>query len=317
MRAITINQPGKDYHLTLENIAQPHPGAQDVLIRVHAVGINRADLLQAEGLYNPPADASPLLGLEIAGIVEAVGSNVTRYKQGDAVCALVSGGGYAEYVVAPAAQTLPIPGALTFREAAALPEACFTVWKNLVMLGNLTHGETVLIHGGTSGIGSFAIQIAKLRGAKVIASVGSDHKRQTCLDLGADEVFNYKNPEWNIKADLILDLLGAPYMAQNLHALNYKGRWIVIAVMNGSKGEFNIASLLMKNITLTGSTLRSATPHEKAQIARELEHHLWPVIAEGKLRPLIDRSFPLQEANQAHRHLRDGGHHGKIVLEIT
>ncbi len=315
MRAITVENPGKDYTLRLYDAPMPTPGQQDVLIRVQAAGINRADLLQAEGLYPPPENASPLLGLEVAGIVEAVGSAVTRYTPGDRVCALIGGGGYAGYALAPAAHTLPIPETLDFRTAASLPEACFTVWKNLVMLAQLKAGETILIHGGTSGIGSFAIQIASLLGAKVIASVGSDTKRQACLDLGAEQVIHYKSENWDIKADVILDLLGGPYLQRNLHALNYKGRWIVIAVMNGSKGEINMASLLMKNIALIGSTLRSASVEEKSLIARELEQHLWPHLQTGALRPLINRSFPLQSAQEAHNYLRTGNHQGKIILE--
>jgi putative PIG3 family NAD(P)H quinone oxidoreductase len=278
--------------------------------------------LQRAGAYAPPPSASPLPGLEAAGTVAATGPGASDWKVGDRVCALLPGGGYAEYAVTPAAHALPIPDGMSPREAACLPETCFTVWSNVVMRGGLKAGERFLVHGGSSGIGTTAIQIARNLDARVFATAGSDEKCAACLDLGAERAINYRTEDFvevlaaEGGADLILDMVGGDYIARNLRSLAEDGRLVQIAFLQGPKAEINFAPLMTKRQTLTGSTLRPQSDLAKARIAAELRQHVWPMIAAGRLRPVIDSEFPLAEAAAAHRRIESSGHIGKIVLRV-
>lgn len=301
----------------------PEPGPGEVLIKVAAAGINRPDVLQRQGLYPPPKGASDLLGLEVAGKVVALGEGVRRFKSGDLVCALVNGGGYAEFAVAPEGVTLPVPQGLSLAEAAALPETVFTVWHNVFERAALKPGEWLLVHGGASGIGTTAIQVGAALGAKVMVTVGSAEKARTCEELGATRAINYTQEEFveavrettrGHGADVILDMVGGDYIERNLKAAALEGRIVQIAFMKGSKVEIDLMRLMMRRLTLTGSTLRAQSPEAKARIAKSIEEHIWPLIVEGKFKPVMDSTFKLEDAGKAHARIDDPGHVGKIVL---
>lgn len=321
MQVIEIARPGAPEVLTLARRPVPPPGAGQILIRVAYAGVNRPDVLQRQGAYAPPPGASDLPGLECAGHVAAVGPGVTRWTVGDAVCALLPGGGYAEYVLTPADHALPVPEGLAMAEAACLPETCFTVWSNVVMRGGLQAGERFLVHGGSSGIGTTAIQIAAALGARVWATAGSDEKCAACERLGATAI-NYRTQDFvellrtEGGADLILDMVGGDYVARNLKALADDGRLVFIAFLGGPKVTLNLAPVMTRRLTITGSTLRPQSDLAKARIADELRTHVWPMIAVGKLRPVMDAEFPLAEAAAAHAHMEAGDHIGKIVLRV-
>ena len=301
----------------------PEPGPGEVLIEVEAAGINRPDVLQRQGLYPAPKGASDLLGLEVAGKVVKLGPGATRFQVGDLVCALVNGGGYAEYAVAPEATTLPVPPGLTLIEAAALPETVFTVWHNVFERANLQPGEWLLVHGGTSGIGTTAIQIASALGAKVMVTVGSAEKARAAEALGAVRAVSYAQEDFveavrvetgGHGANVILDMVGGDYVDRNLRAAALDGRIVQIAFLKGSKVDVDLMRLMLRRLTLTGSTLRAQTPEAKARMAKGVEERIWPLIAQGKLKPVIDSTFPLKDAAEAHRRIDDPGHIGKIVL---
>lgn len=301
----------------------PQPAKECILIRVEAAGVNRPDVMQRRGLYPPPPDASEIPGLEIAGEVALLGEGAARFKVGEKVCALVAGGGYAEYCVVHESNALPVPQGLSMVEAAALPETFFTVWTNLFQRGKLAAGETVLIHGGSSGIGTTATMLSKAFGATVLVTVGSEEKRQACLDLGADLAINYRTQDFVEEtrkftggkgADVVVDIVAGDYVARNYRAAAQNGRIVQIGVQNGPAKELNLMPMLAKRLTHTGSTLRSRSVAEKAQIAQELEQHVWPLLQQGKLKPLIFRTFRLEEAAEAHALMEAGTHIGKIVL---
>lgn len=303
----------------------PELGAGEVLIEVAVAGVNRPDCLQRSGRYPPPADASPLLGLEVAGRIVALGQGVTEWKVGDAVCALTNGGGYAQYAAAPAGQVLPVPAGLSMLQAAALPETYFTVWANLVERGRLARGETALIHGGSSGIGITAIQVAKSMGATVLCTVGNAEKAQACLEVGADAAIDYRRQDFVAEAmrltgnrgvDVVLDMVGGPYIEKNLRLLAIEGRLVQIAFLQPSRVELDWLPLMVKRLTYTGSTLRPRPPAEKARLAQQLRTHLWPMLEQGRLLPRIFRTFPLEQAAQAHALMESSEHIGKIMLEV-
>ena len=301
----------------------PVPGDGEVLVRVHAAGVNRPDVLQRKGGYAPPPGASDIPGLEIAGDIVAVADGVQGWKIGDEVCALVAGGGYAEYCTAPAPQCLPVPAGLDMIEAAALPETFFTVWSNVFDRGGLVSGETLLVHGGSSGIGTTAIQIAHHLGARVIVTAGTDEKCGACEVLGADLAINYREQDFVAAVkeftggkgvDVVLDMVGGDYVQRNFEALAPDGRLINIAFLNGSKVEINLLPVMLKRLTLSGSTLRPRTVEFKAAIAEKLKHRIWPLIEAGKIAPFIHATFPLADAAAAHALMESGEHIGKIVL---
>ena len=325
MIAVSISEPGGPNVLKTISAAVPQPKPTEVLIRVIAAGVNRPDILQRTGAYPPPKDASPLPGLEVSGEIAAAGSQVKRFKPGDKVCALVAGGGYAEYCVADEGSVLPVPASLTMTEAAAIPETFFTVWHNVFERGGLKSGETLLVHGGTSGIGTTAIQLAAKFGAYVIATAGSDEKCQACLNIGADRAVNYRSEDFVAAvreatdgkgADVILDMVGGDYIAKNYECAAMDGRIVQIAFLNGARAEADFSKLMMKRLTHTGSTLRARSIEFKAHLARELEKHVWPLLEERAVVPVMDRIFPLKEAWRAHERMEEGSHIGKIVLDV-
>ena len=322
MKVVEITRPGEADVLQPARRPLPAPGAGQILIRVAYAGVNRPDVLQRQGNYAPPPGASDLPGLECAGHVAAVGAGVTRWQVGDAVCALLPGGGYAEYALAPADHALPVPEGLSLAEAACLPETCFTVWSNVVMRGGLRAGERFLVHGGSSGIGTTAIQIARALGARVWATAGSAEKCAACAALGATAI-NYREADFvqvlaaEGGADLILDMVGGDYIARDLKALADDGRLVFIAFLGGPKAEINFAPLMTRRLTITGSTLRPQSDLAKAGIAAELARHVWPMVAAGQLRPVTDREFPLADAEAAHHRMEGGDHIGKIVLKVA
>ncbi len=322
MLAIEIPEPGGPDVLHPGAFPVPVPGHGQIVIRLEYAGVNRPDALQRAGAYAPPASASPLPGLEGAGVVAAVGPGVGRWKVGDQVCALLPGGGYAEYALCHGDHALPIPDGVTMREAACLPETCFTVWSNMVRRGRLKAGERFLVHGGSSGIGTTAIQMAKAMGARVFATAGSDIKCEACTGLGAEVAINYHTTDFVevMKAaggaNLILDMVGGPYLPRNLMALATDGRLVQIAFLQGAKVEVNFADLMVRRLSITGSTLRPQSDLAKATYARELEEHVWPMIARGALRPVIDSEFALADAAKAHWRIESSGHVGKIVLKV-
>ncbi|MBN2630179.1 MAG: NAD(P)H-quinone oxidoreductase [Rhodobacteraceae bacterium] len=322
MRAVEISEPGGPQVLRPAILPVPVPGHGQIVIRVAFAGVNRPDALQRAGLYAPPANASPLPGLEASGTVVELGPNVTRWRIGDRVTALLPGGGYAEYVTTHEAHALPIPPGMDLRAAACLPETCFTVWSNVVMRGGLQAGERFLVHGGASGIGTTAIQIARALGARVFTTAGSDDKARACEALGAERAFNYKTEDWAaaIKAEgganLILDMVGGPYLPRNIRTLADDWRLVQIAFLQGPKVELNFAEVMMRRLTITGSTLRPQSDAAKARIAREVETHVWPMIAAGHFAPVIDSEYPLEQAADAHARLESSGHTGKIVLKV-
>lgn len=324
MRAIVVRAPGGPEQMVVEEVPVPEPGAGEVLIKVAAAGVNRADLLQRAGKYPPPAGASPILGLEVAGTITAMGSGIGDWQVGDAVCAIVMGGGYAEYCVAPAPQCLPVPAGvsvgMSMVEAASLPEALFTVWSNVFDRVHLAPGETILIHGGSSGVGTAAIQLAHVFGARVVTTAGTDEKCAACLGLGADVALNYRTTDWTGLAgpvDVILDMVGAPYFARNVSLLKVDGRLANIAhVEADSRAELDLRTVLVRRLTVTGSTLRPRSVAWKGRIARELYERVWPLLEQGKVRPVIDSTYPLADAPEAHRRLDSGAHIGKVVLTV-
>jgi putative PIG3 family NAD(P)H quinone oxidoreductase len=289
----------------------PVPREGEVLIRVAAAGVNRPDLLQRQGKYPPPPGASPVLGLEVAGTVAGTGEQV---------CALVSGGGYAEYCVAPAGQCLPIPAGLSMEEAAGIPETFFTVWANVFQIGHLQTGERILVHGGTSGIGTTTIQLARAFGAKVFATAGTLAKCDACLALGAERAVNYREQDFAAELrdmDVILDMVGAPYTPRNIECLAPHGRLVQIAVQQGAEASVNLAKIMQKRLTITGSSMRPRTVDDKAQIARELHERVWPLLESRTVRVLVDRVFPFEQAADTHRYLETGEHIGKVILKVA
>jgi NADPH2:quinone reductase len=325
MTAVEITAPGGPDVLKLKSLPVPKPGSGQVLIKVAAAGVNRPDVAQRMGVYPPPSGHSPLPGLEVAGEVVAVGSGVARWKVGDKVCALVNGGGYAEYCLAEEPIALPIPAGLDMVKAAAVPETFFTVWNNVFERGRLVAGEWLLVHGGSSGIGTTAIQLGKAFGAKVIATAGSADKCKACLELGADRAVNYKTEDFVAVAkeatggkgvNVTLDMVGGDYTERNIVAAAEDGRIVQIATLGGADAKINIARLMMKRVTLTGSTLRPRTREVKTGFARALEAKVWPLLAAGKVKVVIDSTFPLTKAADAHRRMETSAHVGKIVLTV-
>ena len=322
MNAVEITQPGGPE--VLQICERPVPGARvgEVVIKVAWAGVNRPDALQRAGMYAPPPTASDLPGLEASGEIVAVGEGVSGWAVGDTVCALLPGGGYAEYVATPAAHCLPVPEGMGLREAACLPETFFTVWSNVFQRGGLKAGERFLVHGGSSGIGTTAIQLAHVMGARVFATAGSDEKCAKCVDLGAERAINYRDEDFvevlkgEGGANLILDMVGGSYLPRNLKALAMEGRLVQIAFLQGPKVEVNFAPLMMKRQTITGSTLRPQSDQAKAEIAEDLRAHVWPLLEAGRVAPVMDSEFPLAEAAAAHAHMEGGAHIGKIVLKV-
>lgn len=323
MKAIAIREPGGPDVLVPVEIDCPAPGEGQVLIKVSAAGINRPDVLQRQGGYPPPPGAPTTPGLEVAGEIVALGQGTQHYKRGDKVCALVPGGGYAEYCVAAEANCLPLPAGLSLLEAAGLPETYFTVWTNVFERGALTAGETFLVHGGTSGIGSTAIMLAKAFGATVIATAGSDEKCEACRAFGADHAINYRMQdfvavmkEMKLSANLILDMVGGDYVERNLKVAAMHGRIVQIAFQQGSRVTADLMPIMLKRLTFTGSTLRPRSVAEKADIAQALQAKVWPLLAAGRCKPMIHATFPLVEAAKAHALMESSTHTGKIILTV-
>ncbi len=320
MHAIVITRPGREDVLRWEEVPDPEPAADEVLIRVAASAVNRADLLQRRGLYDPPPGASPYPGLECSGEVVATGAAVTDWHAGDQVAALLSGGGYAELVAVPRGQLLPVPPTLTTGAAAALPEAACTVYSNVFMLAGLKAGELILVHGGASGIGTMAIQLAKAHGARVACTAGSDAKLERCRQLGADIAINYRTEDFTEimavhgGADVILDLMGASYLTRNLTALAPNGRLAVIGMQGGARTEIDLGLLMAKRASIIATGLRTRPAAEKARIVEAVAGNVWPLIEAGQVRPVIDTEIPMPEAARAHRLMADGAHVGKILL---
>ena len=322
MKAVEISKPGGPEVLTLCDRPMPEPRPDQVVIKVAYAGVNRPDALQRAGAYDPPKGASDLPGLECAGTVHAVGSQVTGLSVGDAVCALLPGGGYAEYVATPAAHCLPVPDGMDMKRAACLPETYFTVWSNVFMRGGLKAGERLLVHGGSSGIGTTAIQLGRVLGARVFTTASSEDKLAVCRDLGAEIAINYKDSDFVevVKAqggaDLILDMVGGSYMQRNINTLADDGRLVQIAFLQGPKAELNMVQMMTRRLTLTGSTLRPQSDLAKARIADQLRSHVWPLLATGRVGPVMDQEFALADAAQAHARMEGGDHIGKIVLRV-
>ena len=307
----------------------PEPGLNEVRVRVRAAGVNRPDIMQRQGKYPPPPGASDIPGLELAGTIDSVGATLegeqSRWAPGDEVCALVAGGGYAEYAVVPAPQCLPVPIGMTLVTAAAIPETYFTVWTNVCQRGQLSTGESILIHGGSSGIGTTAIQLARAFGATVYATAGTDEKCRACEQLGATAAINYKTADFvevvarltgGLGVNLILDMVGGDYLERNLKTLAFDGRLLQIGLQGGSRANIDLRTLMQRRLTLTGSTLRTRSVAEKAAIARELEKHVWPLLGSGLARPVVNRTLPLEQAAEAHRLLEAGEVIGKVVLTV-
>ena len=325
MTAIAITEPGGPLVLKPERRDVPRPGEGEILIRVRAAGVNRPDVAQRKGAYPPPPGASDLPGLEAAGEVAAIGPGVRRWRVGDAVTALTPGGGYAEYVAVHETNALPIPHGFTFTEAAAIPETFFTVWHNVFQRGGLQPGETLLVHGGTSGIGTTAIQLASSFGSTVLTTAGSAEKCEACMTLGAYRAINYREEDFVRVAkeatdgkgiDVILDMIGGDYVGRNYEAAAVEGRIVQIATLGGAKAPADFSRLMVKRLTHTGSTLRPRTVAFKAAIAAELEAKAWPLLAERRIAPVMDMIFPLKEAWRAHERMEEGEHIGKIVLDV-
>ncbi|GAA0668762.1 NAD(P)H-quinone oxidoreductase [Streptomyces thermocarboxydovorans] len=325
MHAITMTEPGGPEVLVWDEVPDPVPGEGEVLVEVVAGAVNRADVLQRQGHYDPPPGASPYPGLECSGRIAALGPGVGGWAVGDEVCALLSGGGYAEKVVVPAGQLLPVPEGLDVKQAAALPEVVCTVWSNVFMIAHLRPGETLLVHGGSSGIGTMAIQLAKAVGAKVAVTAGTKEKLERCAELGADILINYREQDFveEIRqatggngADVILDNMGAKYLDRNVRALAVNGRLAIIGMQGGVKGELNIGALLAKRAAITAASLRARPVQEKAAIVAAVREHVWPLIEGGHVRPVIDREIPMPEAAEAHRVLEESRHIGKVLLVV-
>jgi NADPH2:quinone reductase len=326
MNAVVITQPGGPQVMEIQKRPVPEPGANEVLVRVQAAGVNRPDVMQRKGGYPAPPDApADIPGLEIAGIMEACGDEVTKWKTGDSVCALIQGGGYAEYAIARESQCLPVPEGFTFAEAASLPETVFTVWHNVFGIGKLKAGESLLVHGGSSGIGITAIQLAVALGARVFATAGSDEKCDACAALGADRCINYRTQDFENelkteRIDVILDMIGGSYIAKNIRLLHEDGRLVFINTMKGSKPPTedlpDFGLILKKRLTITGSTLRNRDTAFKRVLADAILEHIWPVIAAGKFKPVIHATFPLDQAPDAHEMMENSEHIGKLILTV-
>ena len=325
MRLIEISEFGGPDVLKLAERPEPVAGPGEVLIDVAAAGVNRPDVIQRLGKYPPPPGASDIPGLEVAGTIVAVGPEVSSFSIGDEVCALVAGGGYAERVNVPQEQCLPIPCGLSMIEAAAIPETYFTVWTNLFERGKLARGESVLVHGGTSGIGTTAIQLARTFGAQVLTTAGSDEKCEAARALGAEHAFNYRTTDWVAAtksatagrgADVVLDIVGGDYMSRNLDVLALEGRLVQIAFLKSSKAELDFSVMMRKRAWITGSTLRPRTPEQKGVIARQLHQHVWPLLEARTIRPIVHQVFPLAQAAEAHRLMETSSHIGKLVLQL-
>jgi len=319
MRYISFAQPGPPDVLHLAESPVPVPGPGEVLIRVEAAGVNRPDVLQRAGQYPPPPGASPILGLEVAGTIANAASD-SGWHEGDRICALTPGGGYAEYCLAPGVQCLPVPKGISMQEAAGMPETFFTVWANVFQIGHLAPGERILVHGGTSGIGTTAIQLARAFGATVFATAGSDEKCRVCMDLGAERAINYRELDFAQEfrdVDLVLDMVGAPYTQRNLQVLAARGRLVQVAVQQGAEATVNLAKVMQKRLTVTGSTMRPRPIAEKGEIARELRERVWPLVGPRAVKVLVDRVFPLADAAAAHRYMESGAHIGKIILAVA
>lgn len=311
--------------MTITDVPDPVPLAHEVVIEVAAAGVNRADLLQRQGHYPPPRGASPYLGLECSGRISEVGADVAQWKVGDPVCALLAGGGYAERIAVPHGQLMSVPDGVSIVDAAALPEVASTVWSNLVMVAGLTKGQTVLVHGGGSGIGTMALQVAKLVGARSIVTCGTRRKVEACLALGADVAVNYREDDWvdivsavtdGRGVDVVLDVIGAKYLDSNLRALSPGGQLVVIGLQGGRKAELDLGRLLAKRLTVHGTTLRSRSPREKGQIVDAVVENVWPALTAGRVRPVIDRVLPWTEAAEAHRVLERSDNIGKVLLRV-
>jgi NADPH2:quinone reductase len=325
MRAVEISKPGGPEVLKRVDRPQPKPKANEILVKVVAAGVNRPDVLQRTGNYPVPPDASDLPGLEIAGEVVALGSSVKEFKLGDKVCALVHGGGYAEYCVAPEVQALPVPKGLSLVQAASLPETFFTVWANVYDRAKLAPGESLLVQGGTSGIGVTAIQMAAATGNRVFATAGSDEKCAACVRLGAEKAFNYRTQDWSAEllaatggkgVNVILDMVGGDYVPRELKCLAEDGRLVFIAYLRGPKTELNIDAVMRKRLTISGSTLRPRPVEFKGYVARNLREKIWPLIEAGRIKPEIYKTFPLEQAAEAHRLMESSQHIGKLVLTL-
>ncbi|KAK4587852.1 hypothetical protein RGQ29_019024 [Quercus rubra] len=323
MKAIVITSPGGPEVLQLQEVDEPELKDDEVLIKVEASGLNQADTVQRSGAYPPPKGASHYLGVECSGTIQALGKSVSRWKIGDQVCALLSGGGYAEKVTVLAGQVLPIPPGVSVKDAASLPEVACTVWSTVFMMSQLSAGETFLVHGGSSGIGTFAIQIAKYHGARVFVTAGSDEKLAVCKDLGADVCINYKTEDFlkRVKeetggkgVDVILDHIGASYLKQNIESLNFDGRLFIIGTMSGSVTEVDLRALLSKRLTVQSAGLRNRSRENKAVIVSEVEKNVWPAIVAGRVKPVIYKYFPLSDAAEAHQLMENSDHIGKILL---
>jgi putative PIG3 family NAD(P)H quinone oxidoreductase len=323
MKAITIPEPGGADALVLADVPSPEPAEGEVRIRVAAAGVNRADIMQRKGFYDPPPGSSPYPGLEVSGTIDALGEGVEGWAMGDEVCALLVGGGYAEQVCAPATQVLPVPAGVSLEDAAALPEVVCTVWSNVFMTANLLPGQTLLVHGGSSGIGTMAIQLAREVGARVAVTAGSAEKLQACQALGAEVLVNYREQDFveeiraatdGAGADVILDNMGAKYLARNVDALAVGGRLVVIGLQGGTTAELNLNTLLRKRAAVIATSLRARPLPEKAAIVAAVREHVWPLVESGRVRPVVHSRHPLAEAAAAHREMESSGHIGKILL---
>jgi len=321
MRAVIAPNPGGLEALEVVDLPQPEPGPGEVLIRVAAAGLNRSDLLQRRGFYPPPEGVTDVLGLEVSGDIVAVGDGVTDLPPGTHVCALLAGGGYAEYVVVPAGQVATVPLGISLVDAGGLMEVAATVWSNVFMMGKLQHGETLLVHGGGSGIGTMAIQLGKAFGARVIVTVGSPEKAEFCRELGADVAIDYKQQDFaaelkaaGVTADVILDIIGAKYLEANVSVLSTAGRLVVIGLQGGVKAELNLGALMSKRAAVMATTLRARPSTEKAAIVRAMVAQVWPLISDGTVRPIIHATYPLEDVRQAHQVLEESSHIGKVLL---
>ncbi|MGM9466743.1 NAD(P)H-quinone oxidoreductase [Streptomyces murinus] len=323
MHAITIPEPGGPEALVWDEVPDPVADEGEVLVEVVASAVNRADVLQRQGFYNPPPGASPYPGLECSGRIAAIGPGVSGWTVGDEVCALLAGGGYAQKVVVPAGQLLPVPEGVDLVQAAALPEVACTVWSNVFMISHLRPGETLLVHGGSSGIGTMAIQLAKAVGAKVAVTAGTKEKLERCAELGADILINYREQDFVAEveeatggagADVILDNMGAKYLDRNVRTLAVNGRLAIIGLQGGAKGELNIGALLHKRAAVTATSLRARPVEEKTAIVAAVREHVWPLLAAGRVRPVVDRELPMAQAAEAHRVVEESGHIGKVLL---
>jgi putative PIG3 family NAD(P)H quinone oxidoreductase len=323
MKAVVVREPGGPDALVYADVPDPEIGSDDVLVDVTATAVNRADLLQRQGHYDPPPGASAVIGLECSGTVAAVGASVTGHQIGDQVCALLSGGGYATRVAVPAGQVMPVPDGIDLVTAAALPEVAATVWSNVMMVAGLRSGEVFLVHGGAGGIGTFAIQLARAVGARVLTTGGSAEKLAFCAELGADVTIDYREQDFvevvreatdGLGADVILDNMGAAYLGRNVSALALEGRLVVIGTQGGTKAELDLGALMRKRAAIVATTLRARPVAEKTAICRAVTEHVWPLVADGTIKAVVDTTMPLAEAAEAHRRMESGGHTGKIVL---